>query len=774
MKCSLTFLGFVCMISSAANAQGGDRSTSVRLTVTTPLEYVNTPLDPTIDFGEYVAQSRSPGVFDPNSIVVQDVTTGERVPHALSEDFAYADRGRVELVIVDPTHVTYDIRFSTIPVRKLIEPQAEFPAIGVGDLLRYNAGVPRPITTFYSMCLHDLNGDGIADLTGTWNYAYRPGSPWDGVIVYPGVDPDRECEFGELVRLRHDADGPQFFSHIYMSSAFADFNGDERLDLVVTRRGTGQAELFLNTGRADHSGMPLFRSGGSVPVAGWQACRAVDLDQDGAIDLVVEGEYVRNTNRNGWPFEPAASVQLDAGRLPCFLDVDADELLDAVGLEGGQTVQPDFHHVAWRKNLGDTPPRFGEPQLINEIDVPLCTAVSAYHEGGKSGLMVQHNAYQEISLFQLRAGDDSPQFERRGRAESRAAVMSLSDQAWPCLCDWDEDGDLDMLVGGGYGWPRIVINEGTRSRPEYSKPQLILADGQPIRLLRDEILGDPPSSHNMGYPYPEFVDWNADGLKDLILPNETNRIFWYPNIGSRGEPRFGQRQQIVVADAPDSDALRAQSATRAADPQSNNGVYPLEPEQPFFWRTGVAIADFDGNELPDLITHHGHKRIATLFTQAREEDGSLVLHKAGPLSLDDGTPINDAIVNRTAHWTESFRAIDWDRDGLMDLIYSIAGAHNGSLDGGSIYLLRNTGDSTSPRFASPQTMTCFGEPIRITNHGPHPRPCDYDGDGQPDLITCVEWSVYPYYAHAALMMAERPTYSLELLSTATHEPRRGR
>ena len=110
----------------------------------------------------------------------------------------------------------------------------------------------------------------------------------------------------------------------------------------------------------------------------------------------------------------------------------------------------------------------------------------------------------------------------------------------------------------------------------------------------------------------------------------------------------------------------------------------------------------------------------------------------------------------------------------MDLIYSIAGAHNGSLDGGSIYLLRNTGDSTSPRFASPQTMTCFGEPIRITNHGPHPRPCDYDGDGQPDLITCVEWSVYPYYAHAALMMAERPTYSLELLSTATHEPRRGR
>ena len=147
----------------------------------------------------------------------------------------------------------------------------------------------------------------------------------------------------------------------------------------------------------------------------------------------------------------------------------------------------------------------------------------------------------------------------------------------------------------------------------------------------------------------------------------------------------------------------------------------------------------------------------------------MVLHEEGPLHLDDGRPITDAIVKRTAHWTESFRAIDWDRDGLMDLIYSVAGAHNGSQDGGSIYLLRNTGTATSPRFAAPHTMKCFGDPIRITNHGPHPRPCDYNGDGQPDLITCVEWSVYPYYTHATLMMPQRPKYTLELVSSSRND-----
>jgi hypothetical protein len=35
-----------------------------------------------------------------------------------------------------------------------------------------------------------------------------------------------------------------------------------------------------------------------------------------------------------------------------------------------------------------------------------------------------------------------------------------------------------------------------------------------------------------------------------------------------------------------------------------------------------------------------------------------------------------------------------------------------------------------------------------------------DGDGKPDILTCVEWSVYPFYSHAALTMKARPRYTL--------------
>ena len=48
-------------------------------------------------------------------------------------------------------------------------------------------------------------------------------------------------------------------------------------------------------------------------------------------------------------------------------------------------------------------------------------------------------------------------------------------------------------------------------------PQRILADGKPIHLLRNKILGAPDNWHNMGYPYPDFVDCTA--LPALVCLN---------------------------------------------------------------------------------------------------------------------------------------------------------------------------------------------------------------------------------------------------------------
>lgn len=72
---------------------------------------------------------------------------------------------------------------------------------------------------------------------------------------------------------------------------------------------------------------------------------------------------------------------------------------------------------------------------------------------------------------------------------------------------------------------------------------------QAVRILRTEIPDGPSNWHDMGYAYPVFFDWDSDGLNDLVCPNETNRILWYWNTGTKKRPRFESQVAALIAGA---------------------------------------------------------------------------------------------------------------------------------------------------------------------------------------------------------------------------------
>ncbi len=84
--------------------------------------------------------------------------------------------------------------------------------------------------------------------------------------------------------------------------------------------------------------------------------------------------------------------------------------------------------------------------------------------------------------------------------------------------DWDEDGDLDLIISGTNGaWLRM--NEGSKKKPVFATENI----------------------HIIKKHYADaFVDWDGDGLWDIIGGDKDGGVYFYKNIGKKRKPAFGE------------------------------------------------------------------------------------------------------------------------------------------------------------------------------------------------------------------------------------------
>jgi hypothetical protein len=96
-------------------------------------------------------------------------------------------------------------------------------------------------------------------------------------------------------------------------------------------------------------------------------------------------------------------------------------------------------------------------------------------------------------------------------------IQSTSHHAAPHLVDWDNDGDLDLLSGTSDGGVIISINTGTRQTPEWSDFQQLVepSNRQEQTAIDKEGIELGPATRVWA------TDWNGDGWQDLVIGDRT-------------------------------------------------------------------------------------------------------------------------------------------------------------------------------------------------------------------------------------------------------------
>jgi hypothetical protein len=125
-----------------------------------------------------------------------------------------------------------------------------------------------------------------------------------------------------------------------------------------------------------------------------------------------------------------------------------------------------------------------------------------------------------------------------GHLQADGVDIHTTNNSWPWICDWDEDGRKDLLVGQeGIAQPcnvYLYLNQGTNAAPVFGDSAPILFNGVPLTYWRT---------------IPVLQDLDLDGKKDMILGGWYSDVRFYTNVGTNANPVFTNYIYIVQPDS---------------------------------------------------------------------------------------------------------------------------------------------------------------------------------------------------------------------------------
>ncbi len=168
------------------------------------------------------------------------------------------------------------------------------------------------------------------------------------------------------------------------------------------------------------------------------------------------------------------------------------------------------------------------------------------------------------------------------------------------LVDWDDDGDLDILIGCFDGTLKLRINEGTETKPEFAANNI------------DVQLGDEPLKVK-AHLCPKVADWDGDGSWDIITGCDDGSVTFFRNVGRKAMPVFASGVTLVPAHAGNG---------------YNRAIWDDSQVVPGI-RSQVEVVDYNGDGKLDLILgdfYTAYDFKPDLSAEQKQEVQTLIAH----------------------------------------------------------------------------------------------------------------------------------------------------
>lgn len=233
--------------------------------------------------------------------------------------------------------------------------------------------------------------------------------------------------------------------------------------------------------------------------------------------------------------------------------------------------------------------------------------------------------------------------------EQGKIIMDL-EMMTPTATDWNKDGHMDLIVGDEDGRVALIENTGkvANGMPQFKSPVYFEQEAQYVKF---GALATPFS-----------VDWDNDGDEDLICGNSAGYIGFIENMDGGDPPRWNKPRLLRA----DGEVIRVMAG--------ENGSIQGPCERKWGYTT-LTVADWDGDGLKDIIINSIWGRVE--WFKRIESNGVTELKKMGGVKVDwAGAKVpkpawnwwNPGKNELATQWRTTPFAVDWNKDGLMDLV----------------------------------------------------------------------------------------------------------